>query len=789
MPNPRLEQTTIADFGGGWNVADSDLNMSSRYQPISENVLRGVNGSFAVRWGYQLFADTRDGTVDEYDGSSIAYSVSNGSPFITLTKNSHGFSNGDHITISEATILTSTLGAIPVADLLGSHGIIVINANTFKFAVRTAATSGTTGNLDLGTYTIDDHTLVGNIIHAQYFNRHMVLFDDIGEIAKMSDEDGTCTRIWDMYKASLLSGTPAASRHCDHWSSTTFKSTVIAVNGYDKDKPIQIEEDFTTSFLVDGSTLVNTHVPRADIVLGMQKYVILVRTEYGDPFVEFSAQGTDGTFTRETLPEDAVEVDLSMITDTVNPVLLGAAPFRDKLFLAFYDRGMIGTLGIYNSDGDHVPDFSDTISENGTIAHRTIVPLGNDVFMADYAGVPSLTLSSQSSTVVPTRLSELIGPEIQKHLASLSEETLAAKAFAIFNKSDRMYMLFIPKCDEVAQQLPASPFLFNDTLKANNQALLIAPNHRLFDNSYVEIAGAVDIGTLDSSDINGTREVVYIVDKDTIVVQLGDAPAADADINGGGSNVTITPINDETICYGFEYNRELKIRRWTRLRGMNFDCGAVTQRGRVYFAKEGRVFRYGSSEEPIYADEVSNYDEAAWAISTAYTAGTRVYDDDDRLTYVCRQDHTSGGSGTFANAREVFPNYWEQYLGEPINWSVETPWSDFKMRGDVKQLKYVSHDTEGTGQFDFAVFTNQSYRNPQSYAPSPAREVQFSGGSVGGYGMIDPASWGSGRRTREERLWPFPVRGKLMRLKYSGQTREHLRVIATTLYYTKGRVR
>lgn len=788
-----LDDTTIADFGGGWNVADSDLNMSSRFQPVSDNLIRGVNGSFAVRWGYQLFADCRDGEEGTIDLNPVDYSVSNNSAYITITKVGHGLADGDHITITAAAILTGTLGSIPAADCVGTFGVVVIDADNFKFAVATAASSTTTGTINLGDSVVtDDHTLAGDIVHMQYFNRHMLLFDSIGEIAKMSDVDGSLERIWSAHHADTLTSGLVPTRETELVSSTTFKSTVISCNGYDRDKPLQIDEAFAVEFLVDKTTSSNAFVPTADIVLALQKYVIFLRTgnvaDSGDPIASFSAQGTDGTFANEPIPADAVDVDLSMITDTVNPVIIGAGPFRDKVFVAFYDRGMIGTIGIYDG-ADHEPDFSDTISEHGTIAHRTIVPLGNDIFMCDYAGVPSVSISTQSGAFVPVRLSELIGPAIQRHLASLSEDSLRKKAFALFNKSDRMYMLFIPKCDEVAQELPEEPFLFNDELKELDQALVIAPNHKLFDHSSVTIAGSVDINTLDAADINGVREVVHVVDKDSFVIQLGGHPEAADTTYGGGTNVTLTPINDETICYGFEYNKELKIRRWTRLRGLNFACGAATQRGRIYFAKEGRVYRYGSSDEPIYADEVSNYDFAEWDNSATYSAGDRVYDSSDGRTYVARVDHTGPGSGTFADYRDEFFDNWEEYQGESIVWALETPWSDFKMRGNQKSLKYMSFDTEGTAQFTMSVFTNQAYRDPQTYALAPKRSVQFSGGSVGGYGMLDPQGWGTGRRTREERVWPMPARGKLFKLRYEGETKDHLRVISTTLYYKSGGIR
>lgn len=786
-----LQNTTIADYGGGWNIADSDLNMASRFQPVSENVIRGITGSFSPRWGTQLFCDLHAGIVTSYTGQTLAYALVAGSPTYTVTKAAHGLTNGQHITITAVT-RTGVTGSIPQTDLIGTHGIVVVDANTFKFSVRTASAATGAGSFTAMSYSTDNYTLGGNIIHMQYFNKNMVVFDDMGEVARIDDATGIATRIWSMSFANSLAGAPVGSRRCDTWSSTTFKSTIIACNGYDRDKPIQINEAFGVEFLVDKSTSSNGNVPCADIVLGMQGYVIFVRTasggntDVGDPFVCFSALNTDGTFSGEPAPQDAVDKDLSMITDTVNPILLGAAPFRDKIFVAFYDRGMIGTLGIYNDADEHEPDFSDTISEHGTVSHRTLVPLGNDIFMADYAGVPSISISTQSGSFVPVRVSELIGPEIQRHLANLQEETLRIKSFALFNKSDRQYMLFLPKYDEVVQALPKDPFLFSAELKTNNQALLIAPNHKLFTRSFITIAGASAIGTLTPANINGKRAVVAIIDKDTVVVQLGDHPIAEQPAYGGGTAVTITPINDETICYAFEYNKELKIKRWTRLRDMNWACGAATQRGRIYFAKAGRVFRYGNNDEPLYADEVSNYDVRTWTVSTSYTAGTRVYDSSDLHTYICTVSHTSPSTGTFAQARAANLDSWEEYQGETIDWELETPWSDLQKRANNKNMKYVAHDSEGTGQFTFSIFTNQSYRHPLSYALSPKRTVQFSAGRVGGYGMIDPQTWGTGRRTREERVWPMPCKGKLFRLRYEGQTRDPVRVISTTLFYLMG---
>lgn len=781
-----LPNTTLRNFGGGWNVSDSDLNLNSSFQPVSDNVVRGIDGSFSPRQGCSLWADFRVNEPTDHGNISLTIATTNATPNLEITFGAaHGLSNGDHITISGA---NDPIGGISADHINGTYGLLVVDADTIKVYTDVVATS-TASHADTYGVITDDNELAGNIIHDMYFNRRLLVFTDIGEIAYV-DDNMNMVRIWGISEAEALSAGLVPTRKCEHWSSDAFKSTVIACNGYDKDKPVQIMDDFTAEFLVDKATLSNAAVPKADRVVCLQGYVCFIRTEYGDPFIEMSAKGTDGTFTRDPNPADSVEVDLSMITSSVEPVLLGAAPIRDKLYTAFYDKGMVGALGIYNDAGAHNPDFKDTIAENGTISHRTMVPLGNDIFMCDYGGVPSVSISQQSAVYVPTRLSELIAPAIQAHLSALNEETLRSKAFAVFNRNDKSYMLFLPIYDEVEQSLTDDPFIFNDELRALKQAVVIAPNHNLFNKSNVTISGATSIGSLLAADINGVRNIVSVVDDDSFVVQLGDAPENADDTSGGGPSVTFTPINDETIVYAFEYNKEFKIRRWTRYRDWNFDCACSSQRGKVFMCKGLKVYRMGDNEIPLYADFVGDYDERAWGNNKVYNQGIRVRDPADGSVYVLAiTTHTTPNTGTFADDRADNPDIWEPYVGNPIEWATETPWSDMRDRGMFKIVKYVNLDSEGTDRFTLSAFVNKIRTDPATNALSPYRSMSFQAGDTGGWGMKNPGTWGSGRRTREEKIWPMEVRGKLVRWRWEGSTTRKVKITSLTMYYRLGNIR
>lgn len=780
-----LLDTTIRDFSGGWNVADSDLNLQSKFQPISENIRRGIDASISPRWGTRFIKDYRDGTEGSASPEVMDAHATEGAPYIEFDWVGHPLSSGMHIDIENA----PDIGGIPADEIKGMHGVLVINQDKFRIATRIAATSTETVNTSF-TFRYDTHTLNGTILHGMEFNGREVVFTDIGEVGTR-DENNNVTRIWDYEKADALASGLIPTRRCEHWSASTFKSTLIACNGHDRDKPIQINEEFKVEFLVDKASQSNAAVPRADYVYTMQGFVIFVRTEFGDAFLEFSAQGTDGTFTREPDPADAVEFDCSTSTDTTKPVLRGASRIRDKMFVAFHDRAMIGTLGTYNDAGNHVPDFDDTISEHGTVSHRTMVSLGNDILMADYAGVPSVSISQQSGIFVPTRLSELIHPAIQKHLGELDEETLRTRAFAVYDRSDKTYMLFVPKYSGETYNLPHDAIVISEELRALNYALVYFPNHPLFDRSYVTIAGATDINNIAAGDINGVRRVVSIVNDNLFVVELGNisvgAPAGDQDPSGGGGNaITITPVDDEMICYTFEYNKEFRIRRWSRWRDWNFNHGWSTQRGKTYFAIGMKIYQMGSKLEPAHADEMDEYDYT-WSSSDTYNTGDRVYDPIDDAIYECQQDGVTGYP-SFVAQRKALTDAWLQYRGIPINWAMETPWSGMQSDNVNKINLFVNVSSTGSDAFTLSAFTDEIRFDPDTYQLAPVRTLQMMAGNTGGFNIGAPTTWGGGRRTRDQKVWPMKFKGKYIRWRIEGNTVNDVKITAIKMYYRLGEI-
>lgn len=53
----KLKSSTARKFSGGLNVVDSELNLSSKYAVVLDNIRTGLDGSMEVRQGTKLFAD------------------------------------------------------------------------------------------------------------------------------------------------------------------------------------------------------------------------------------------------------------------------------------------------------------------------------------------------------------------------------------------------------------------------------------------------------------------------------------------------------------------------------------------------------------------------------------------------------------------------------------------------------------------------------------------------------------------------------------------------------------
>lgn len=795
MPNRDVysnKPITIRNFSGGWNVADSEHNLASKYQVVSDNVFVGVNGAIQPRYGYRLLHDLKQGEETTYN-VTIQVQPSTTAPFVIITWPSAApFANGNHITFT--TPLTVAGMASPLS---GTYTVYNVSGTTFRIQTRALGTADTNVTGLVTSVRKDTHLIGGVVIEDAYFQDHILLFTDIGEIVKIS-EANVATRIWDVVIAQALSGNPYGWRAgvgeapLTSISYDTWRQTLIVVNGRLHDKPIEI--DLTKSpnvqFLVDPATASNTYVYPADFVQSFGSYILMYASNNPNAglnltptLVDLSAKNTSGVFTGNPDPDDATQIDLGRLTNTIDPLIQGVGTIRNQVFVGFYDSGMLGKVGIYNSANIHEPDFSDQVPQHGTLNNRVIVNIGNDLLMCDYAGVPAFALSQTSGVIVPSRMSQLIDPELNKHLARLSPKTTKEKVFAVYNIRERQYMLSVPKYDENSTKAGiVDPFFSAAEYEGTNILVASIPAHGFGEGDYLDVTGSTDVGPIAAASINGRRKIIGALNEDYILLEI-DAVIGAESFNGGGT-VTFTPVNDENIMYVFLYNQEMRIKRWTRFRNLKFKAATVSKDGKLFFCTDSKVYRMGTGASPLYADAMEDYDERVWSTGKSYPSGFRVRD--GSVVYISQQEHVSAGD-SFAAARAANPLLWEVYRGYAIKWSVETPWSDYSDRMALKINSHLQLDVQGSGRLTFQMYVDNIYRDALTLARTPAASVDFVAGNAGGFGS-GQQSYGGGRRTKEQKIFNFPFRAKIAKIRMQGESREKLEINAISMMYQKGSV-
>jgi hypothetical protein len=195
--------------------------------------------------------------------------------------------------------------------------------------------------------------------------------------------------------------------------------------------------------------------------------------------------------------------------------------------------------------------------------------------------------------------------------------------------------------------------------------------------------------------------------------------------------VTVT----ETICFSYTNIPTLKITAWARLRGWKWQSACRTALQNIVFSRGNKLYTYDF-------DGTQNADRFG---DPAVQGGT----------------------------------------GEPVAFTWELPWADFKHRMDIKVTRYVSLDTTGKAQFTMETYVDNILDQP-AYSAVPYIAGSGPGYGVDGYGN---AYGGGGRRAGDERLLAVTAKFKLMKLRFFGSTKEKLRFISVSLAYLHGSIR
>ena len=241
-------------------------------------------------------------------------------------------------------------------------------------------------------------------------------------------------------------GTPAYDNP-DVWSSSAtqvnfaeFGGELIIVNGVDK--PILVDSSFAVNYLVDLATGTNTNVPICQYITTINHFVVMAGDPTSPNTLYISHKDASGTWAGDAAPNIGRNDDLSKIAGTSD--IRGLGRFRDRLVVSFDAASIFAALDRYTSTGDHDPLYQDAIEQNGSISHRAMLSVGDDFFMCDNNGVPSVAQALLTSSFRPKRASRLVDPGLRADLRNLNLNSLVDRVFSVYNRIDDQYMLFVP---------------------------------------------------------------------------------------------------------------------------------------------------------------------------------------------------------------------------------------------------------------------------------------------------------------------------------------------------------
>ena len=339
---------------------------------------------------------------------------------------------------------TNTLHSSTIRSFDGGLNVIDTDLNMKpKFAVvLDNMERGIDGTLALrpGTKLLSNLASASPIVNSYYFNGYLVVVVSEGVVWKVLG-DGTATPISGLWNGPIGS--------VSFVSFAIFNSDLIICCGVHK--PLIIPGNPNNplynivGFLVDAASLANVNTPVGLYVVAHNQYTVIAGITAQPSFLYVSCKGTSGTYLGDTLPNDAIAIDLGQRVSLGSSAITGLVSYRDKLIVTF-ERGVLPVnLGVYTgSPAVHTPTDDGFIGEFGCIAHRSLISVGDDTFYCDNVGVNSIQRIILNNTLRPIRASAFIDPLITAAIQPLTSAQISAYVFAVYDMRHRRYILFVP---------------------------------------------------------------------------------------------------------------------------------------------------------------------------------------------------------------------------------------------------------------------------------------------------------------------------------------------------------
>ena len=259
------------------------------------------------------------------------------------------------------------------------------------------------------------------------------------------DESGTNIQvIWSAALAAALPGGPGGwSTSVTHICFVPFKNTLVIHNGVDK--PISIDSTFKTTYLQDLGTGSNVNVPIGRYGCVAANYHCVAGIPGAPTEIIISSQGTSGVFPGDPPPNDSISIDVGAYAPEGAAVIRGLGGFRTYLLVFLQNITLQIKLGEHDDNNVHVPKFPDTLPQFGLLGNRCIITVENDLMFCGLSGLASARRNLYSpDSITSDYLSSVISPSYRKEVGALTDNEQLDKAFAIFDKLNSDFCIFMP---------------------------------------------------------------------------------------------------------------------------------------------------------------------------------------------------------------------------------------------------------------------------------------------------------------------------------------------------------
>lgn len=729
-----LNVATIREFDGGWNTVSSDLNMSTKFSKVEDNMFYGISGTKQKRYGTRYICD-----LSIYNDIEEAWGE-----VTTETQNVATFSQEpklvvaayDTVTITEPETLKGTYRVTRTSKesfVIDMKEKSVAKDTSITFyknkrdtytqqtictstQTRTLAKFSTKYNSSLlightltitsenlaGTYTVIDRTNDSFFIDISNITDPKLTYLDVVAVynnQNMANKQGNrivnITYFLDKLIAVTLEGEVLAidakgnsivlfNNHiaqnvgaASGWDKTThvcfavFNGILTIWNGINKPLAVDLYKNVPCNYLIDEATQSNSMVPIAKYAISINHYLVAANI--------FDEQAGEWKHDRVMISDfdaigtfnDGTETTLENGGVSVDVGKIVESSISEIRGLSRYRTQLIVSFDEVSAFGT-LGNMIDAVDTTGEqpVEYKVHKPEFNDV-ISDYGCVSHRSFQSIAGDV----------------------GSVSFRGLGIFKKAS----------------------LSNLTTSGRLSTIIGSELYKAFKNLSVEAL------TERVWSVYNTKEQQYLL----------FIP-----------NASTFEETTETVCFVYTIPSTGMARStdgiWSRFLGWNFQCGCTSALNEVFLVDKTKLYVLGNYDDPIYADFVDD------------------------------------------------PDYVDEFgklSGKEISFNWEFGWQDLNSRQAKKMLRYISLSTNGTAHFTFAA--NYDYIDTPKEGE---QQIQMVGGDSVGWGN-GAQRYGAGRRTNTENLFAFTSKFNLIKLKIYGTSKEALRINSISLFYQSGNIR